>query len=314
MSEHLFLFVQLEFPWELGPPDGRYLLRSRTGADPERVVVLGTLGADLRTGWRGQRPRRSARGRAVDPEPEPSSVPTSRATIIDPTPVSAERQAQAWLRDLDVEHAVRTEVAVLNRVLHMHRLSATDPYIHEVSPEQALTIRAGWGEGEHVADGRWVYARELRVADSGGTRARRRRRGGRVAALRSQERFAELLGARSKALVCEEFALRARLDLDHGRVEHAAAELANAYRAALSELREEALPELELRVAELEALAPAIAPDLARAHAAPPPGADDPLRDEQPRQTAPPDEETLRHALERLEAALRARVMARARA
>jgi hypothetical protein len=249
--------------------------------------------------------------------------------------VSAERQAQAWLRDLDVEHAVRTEIAMLNRVLHMHRLSATDPYVHEVSPEQALAIRAGWGEGEHVADGRWVYARELRVADSGGTRARRRRRGGRVAALRSQERFAELLGARSKALVCEEFALRARLDLDQGRVEHATAELANAYRAALSELREEALPELELRVAELEALAPAIAPDLARARAAPapghyeapqeeeprqraraapPPGHYEPPRDEQPRQTAQPDEETLRHALERLEAALRARVMARARA
>src|SRR5205807_9092128 len=92
VSEHLFLFVQLEFPWELGPPDGRYLLRARAGADPERVVVLGTLGASLRTGWRGQRPRRAARGRAVDPEPEASSVPTSRATIIDPEPVSAERQ------------------------------------------------------------------------------------------------------------------------------------------------------------------------------------------------------------------------------
>ena len=29
MPERLFLFLQLEFPWELGPPDGRYLLRNR---------------------------------------------------------------------------------------------------------------------------------------------------------------------------------------------------------------------------------------------------------------------------------------------
>jgi len=28
MTERLFLFMQMEFPWELGPPDGRYLLRN----------------------------------------------------------------------------------------------------------------------------------------------------------------------------------------------------------------------------------------------------------------------------------------------
>ena len=226
MSEHLFLFVQLEFPWELGPPDGRYLLRARAGADPERVVVLDTLGARQRVRWRGQSVRRAARprGPAVDPEPPPSEVPTSRATIIDPTPVSADRQAQAWLRELDIEHTVRAEVAILNRVLHVHRISTADPHVHEVSAEQALVIRAGWGGGEHVADGKWLYARELRVGDPARGGARRRRRGARVAALRSQERFAELLGARSNVLLCEEFALRARLDLDQGRTAHAALE------------------------------------------------------------------------------------------
>ena len=38
---------------------------------------------------------------------------------------------------------------------------SADPYVHEVSPAQALVIRAGWGEGEQVADGRWLHAREL---------------------------------------------------------------------------------------------------------------------------------------------------------
>ena len=45
MPEQLFVFIQLEFPWALGPADGRYLLRRDPGSEPERVVVLGTLDA-----------------------------------------------------------------------------------------------------------------------------------------------------------------------------------------------------------------------------------------------------------------------------
>ena len=37
MPERLFLFIQLEFPWELGPPDGRYLLRTRGALNPDRL-------------------------------------------------------------------------------------------------------------------------------------------------------------------------------------------------------------------------------------------------------------------------------------
>jgi hypothetical protein len=284
---HLFLFVQLEFPWELGPPDGRYLLRERAGEEPSRVVVLNTLGAALRAQGRGRRRRAASRaghGPAVDPEPEPSTVPTSRATIIDPAPVAAERQAQAWLRELDVDHVVAREVAVLNHVLHLQRISAADPYLHEVSLHQALAIRAGWGEGEQVADGKWLYARELRAhASERGAVARRRR--ARVAALRSQERFAELLGARSDALACEELTLRARLDLEQGRTDLAAIELANAYASALVELREEGMPELEIRIAELAQLAENVT-------------------------AQERDEDAVLHALERLEAALRARAAA----
>ena len=45
MPERLFIFIQLEFPWVLGPPDGRYLLRDRPDGDPRHVVVVSTLGA-----------------------------------------------------------------------------------------------------------------------------------------------------------------------------------------------------------------------------------------------------------------------------
>ncbi len=311
MTDRLFLFIQLEFPWELGPPDGRYLLRSEEDAEPERVVVLGTLGAQRRAPARGQlwaAAQRSPKRRPVAPEPEPEPVPTARATIVDPVSLSAERQAKAWLSDLDGEREIRAAVSVLNRVLHFHRIAAADPFVHELSPEQALTIRAGWGEGEQIADGLWSHAQELPWRGRAGVR--KKRIGDRAAALRPQERLAELLGARGATLLCEELTLRARLDLDHDRLAHAAIELRGAYAAALGELRAEQREDLALRIDELgqlragveaqarAALAGAGAGAAGAAGAAATGGRED---------VQALDEEIVRHALERLEAALRAR-------
>ncbi len=287
MPERLFLFLQLEFPWELGPPDGRYLLRTREAAGPEaetggpeHVVVLGTLGAPRRADTAlgaialprvGS--RRARRPRETTPDPTP--VPTARATIIDPVSVSAERQAQAWLAGIDTERETQAALKVLNRVLFAHRIATADPHTHEVAAAQALVIRAGWGEGEQLADGLWQYARELPWSTS--PRSKRR-----AAVLRPQERLAELLGARDQELLCEELALRARLDLDHGRFPHAAIELDAALTAALGELGGETNPALAPRLDELRALHADVA-------------------------AGEPEEEIVRHALERLEAALRAR-------
>src|SRR4029077_2013100 len=301
MPERLFLFMQLEFPWELGPPGGRCLLRRRTDGEPERVVVLGTLGARRRPParaerWRGAG-RTGARGKPAPATPEPTPVATARATIVDPISLSAERQAQAWLAELDAEREIRATVAVLNRVLHFHRIASADPYIHEVSPGQALVIRAGWGEGEQVADGLWMHARELRWRGSAGVR--RKRIGDRAAALRPQERLAELLGARGATLVCEDLVLRARLDLDQGRRAHAAIELEAAYAAALVELPAEQREDLAIRIAELEKLQAGVA-EQARAALAD-------AHEREDAEPAGPDEEVVGHALQRLESALRAR-------
>jgi hypothetical protein len=374
MPERLFLFLQLEFPWELGPPDGRYLLRNReasgppgphpptrAGAEteaaaPEHVVVLNTLGASRRAGARGVgggagagtganagrgtltlpgiSARRARRARETTPDPVP--VPTSRATIIDPVSVSAERQAQAWLKGLDAERETRAATTVLNRVLYAHRVATADPYTHEVDPAQALVIRAGWGEGEQLVDGYWRHALELPWVPT--KRAQRR-----AAALRPQERLAELLGARTRELLCEELVLRARLDLDQGRLAHAAVELDAALGAALRELDAEASPALAPRVDELRALHPgvravarAVLPGASAVAQAGSPsasaamGADDlpepdamskPDAASEPSalpnsagSDAEPDDETVSHALERLEAALRARTASRAHA
>ena len=320
MPARLFLFLQFEFPWELGPPDGRYLLRSGADAEAERVIVLGTLGAAPRASARGPGLpvlRRSRRGKVLaGGPPEPARVATTRVTIVDPIPLSAERQAQAWMNDLDAERDASAALTVLNRVLRFHRIASADPYIHEVSPAQALVIRAGWGEGEQVADGRWLHARELPwTGGTGRSAGGRRRRGDRSAALRPQERLAELLGARGEALLCEDLVLRARLDLDHGRLAHAAIELDAAYSAALGELRAEQRQDLAIRIDELDSLRPGVAAQARAALGGTEPSAEQTdtaatgAGSERAPNTsaAPPQEEIVSHALERLEAALRAR-------
>jgi hypothetical protein len=299
----LFTFVQMELPWELGPADGRYLLREAAGpqADrPKHVVVLSTVGAQRR-GLLGGR----SRTRRADPRPV--SVPVTRATIVDPVPLSLDSQARKWLEQVDPEHEAAAAAAVLNRMLFAHRIAAAVPHIHEVSPAQALAVRAGFGEGEQVADGLWTDARELLLSH--------RRAGRRASVLRPQERLAVLLSGRGSVLLCEELVLRARLDFDAGRVAFAAIELDRAYAAALAELPGEGREDLRERIHELEELragvhasAHIVLPELARSSDS---------DGESPQSTptgagrlgAPkePDEQTVRHALERLEAALRAR-------
>ncbi len=274
MPTRLFTFVQMELPWELGPADGRYLLRKSAGPDgnePEHVVVLSTIGAERR-GMLGKR----SRTRRADPEP--ASVPVARATVVDPVALSLETQATAWLKQLDPEREAHAAARVLNRVLYAHRIAGAAPHIHEVSPAQALIVRAGFGEGEQVADGLWSDARELVLS--------RRRAGKRASVLRPQERLALLLSGRGDVLLCEELALRARLDLDQGRLALSAIELDRAYVAALRELSEKQRPDLKARIEELRELSAGVA---ASAHAPAPEG------------------KVVQHALDRLEAALRAR-------
>ena len=276
----MFGFVQLEFPWALGPQDGRYVVRGHAG-EVEHVLVLATLGAPQRHRLRGRRPRRAA--------PDPAPVPIARATLVAARAFADQRAAERWLRaatdDRDAAAArVRDAVAVLNRVLHLHRAATADPHVREVDADQALVVRVGFGDGEQVADGHWLRAVEPPLQ-----RAGRRRE----AALRPQERLAALLGARDAALACEELALRARQDVDAGRRREAALQLDVALGAALAEL-EPWTPrgDVAVRLGELRELRPAVQ---AAARAALQGGVDD------------DEDAAVRHALERLEAALRAR-------
>jgi hypothetical protein len=253
------------------------VVRGHAG-DAEHVVVLATLGAPerRRLGRRGPRPAPAG--------PPPAAVATGRATVVDAVPFAGPSEAERWLGDVDAEAHAAAALAVLDRLLHLHRLAAADPRVPAPARGLAVALRVGIGEGEDVAEGRWRAAVDVPPA-----RPRRRRE----AALRPQERLAALLGGRDVALACETLALRAREDLDAGRVREAALQLDAALAAAGAELAPwRGRGGLAARLDELGALRDGAA---AAADAAREGGLDDD-------RTA-----AVAHALARLEAALRAR-------
>ena len=220
-----FGFVQFEFGFLLGPADGRYLLRQEEGAPPERVIVLRTLGASQRRLLGGRRAKR-----VEEAQPEP--VPTTRATLIRADPFAGEDEAAAWLGDLraDPEAAdreARSGARVLNALMRAHRAAAADPWARDVSPDQALVTRVGYGNGDQVADGHYAAALELPRGPRKATRTER---------IAPQERLAAVLGARANQLACEELVLRARADLEADRPREAALEARIALEAVAAEL------------------------------------------------------------------------------
>jgi hypothetical protein len=247
-SSPLFRFIQVEFAWPLGPPDGRYLLRppGDPEASPTQVIVFATLGAMERRRLAAMRKQRDA-----PPEPDPTPVSTGRATVIDVgQPFIDAAQAQTWL-DQAGENELVAGLDVLNRAVHAFRLVTADPYVHTVTRRQSLVARVGFGAGEQVADGLWTDARELLATE-------RRQRRSRV--LEPQARLAAVLGGRERPLASEELALRARYDLDHGREREAALQLLVALDAALAELtRDPAGPSLRDRLTELRGQREAVA-------------------------------------------------------
>jgi hypothetical protein len=210
------------------------------------VLVLNTLGTLER-----RRIGPSRRQRKVQPEPEPTAVATTRATIVDVgDPLPDPERAALWLNRAG-EGDLAGGLAVLNRALHAHRVATADPRAHGVARSDALVARIGYGAGEEVADGKWTDAREL--IDPGP-----RRRRSRIPA--AQARLAALLTGRERALACEELTLRARLDLDEGRERAACLQLRIALEAALAELpADPAAAALGERIEELRSLSGTIA-------------------------------------------------------
>lgn len=229
MTAGLFRFLQFEVPFALGPPDGRWLIRSRDSGEAQRVIVLRTIGA--RRSDASSRRRRATKVAPVGNDAV--TVPITRATIIDAGAVESEGDAHAWLASLDPRAAAEDAIDTLNRLLAAQRIAASDPRCRLLNLADALVVRAGFGEGEHVADGLWREAISLPPPHIGG---RERRIESKKQAY-VHERIAAQLRGELRPLLCEELALRARLDLDQGRPRLAAIELERCLAVAARELR-----------------------------------------------------------------------------
>ena len=281
-SPRYFPFVQFEFAYPLGPADGRYLTRPEAGAEPERIVVLSTVGAQRRSVLARRRARRLEEGGG-----DPAPVPTARATVIRAERFESRAEADRWLEGLRADRsALEAEAAEaareLNALLRAYRAAAADPQVRDVAPTGATVVRIGHGSGEQVADGRYAAACELPPPSP---RSRTRRR---AQALVPDERLAAILGRREEMLACEELVLRARLDLEAGRPREAALQARIALEALLAELGGSTAPELRELGADRERIANAANEALER----------DP---------APELQDDVRHAVDRMETALRRR-------
>ncbi len=210
-------------------PDGRYLARN-DGEDGEQLVlVIETLGAPPPPRRRRRKPREASA--------EPSPLPLTRVTAVRAhEPFDSEADAGAWLEQvLDEEDAIDGVVAeglaLLNRALHAHAVASGDPLGVALSVDRAAVVRIGHGSGKEVASGRSSSAHEVDVQGERGTRRRQRDE-----ALRPQERVAAVLATRERLDACETLLLRARADLDAGRLREAALQLRVALEALLVEL------------------------------------------------------------------------------
>jgi hypothetical protein len=196
------------------------------------VLVVHTLGAPPPAA------RRRRRARKAEPGVEPSPLPLARVTAVRAfAPFGSEEDAARWLDGAteaeDTADALVAEgIGLLNRALHVHSVAGADPQAHELTPERAVAVRIGYGDGEEVADSRFSAAREVDVWASGASRRRRRQED-----LRPQERVAAVLGGRERVDVCETLLLRARADLDAGRDREAALQLRVGLEALLVELQ-----------------------------------------------------------------------------
>jgi hypothetical protein len=181
-------------------------------------------------------------------------------------PFAGQEEAERWLEaSTESEEAVDTiteeGVALLNRALFAQGAAAANPHFRELTVLDANAVRIGYGSGEDVANGRYAAARQVDVQATGASRRRQRSE-----ELRPQERVAAVLGGRERIDACEALLLRARADLDGGRLREAALQLRIGLEALLVELKGAvADPGHEEDMAELGARREAIGRDASAA-------------------------------------------------
>jgi hypothetical protein len=196
------------------------------------VVVFAALHSERASRLRGRRPSRLPAG-AVEPEP----VPITRVTVIAAEPFGDEASARDWLalcggRGDESDDEIAAALAHVNRAVAAYRASAADPHAHDVARHQTVRVRLGYGSGTKLVDGAWEDAVAM-PREQDRPRVRRRM-------LAPEQELAGILtGRRREVAPSEELLLRARLDLDGGRMVEAAMQLRIALEALHAELTRE---------------------------------------------------------------------------
>jgi hypothetical protein len=231
-------FVELEFTHGLGPPPGRYVVRAPGSMPPAPAPagVAPTLpigSTDVLLVRVDQAPVarrplvRRARPKQIEPGGPPAEVPVYLAALLFATrafddPAAAAASMERWRADpASAEPLVQEALAVLNRAVRAYRAAAADPYVVEVTRDDARAVRIGHG-GADLVRGDWEDAVVLPAAQAS--------RLGRAARLRPTEIVADVLAGRGSVLGGEDVLLRAVLDIEQGRPDVAAAQLELAVR------------------------------------------------------------------------------------
>ncbi len=199
------------------------------------VIVFATPQAARRSRLRGRRPRRLPPGTT-----EPQPVAITRVSVIAADPFDDPGAAREWLdrcrgREEQGSDEVGAALVHINRAVCAYRVAAFNPHARDVTREHAAMVRLGYGSGSELVDGAWHDAYTL-PAGQHPRRSRRRM-------LEPDQELAAILGRRRPgAQPSEELLLRARLDLEHGRLTEAAFEARGAAEALIAELATEDAP------------------------------------------------------------------------
>jgi hypothetical protein len=164
----------------------------------------------------------------ADPDATTPPVPMTTLTVITPEDVG---DTEAWLGrvradDEAIDAMIAAALELVNGAIHAHRAAVGDPSIPDVAAEAALAVRIGFGAGEDLADGRFTEAVEIPASE---------RRLRRTEAQRPTERVAGVLAGREDVAACELLLLRARSDVDAGRVREATLQIRTAVATLLAE-------------------------------------------------------------------------------
>ena len=180
--------------------------------------------------------RRRRRARKTTERDTPVTVSVSVVTLIRADqPFENESAADLWLDRLDdADHTgdlLGEAIGALDRVRAADAAASGIPFGTPTVPGNLIAARIGYGEGELVASGRFLEARE--VDARGGTGEKRRQR---LARTGPMARTAEILGGREPAAACEVLVPRIRLDLENGNEAAARLAIAGAAGVTISEL------------------------------------------------------------------------------